>query len=156
MYVPMFDDIKTFHVNNSLTNHFPQLCHNIPYISGCGERKASLLLCLYKKDMMINDGSKTFKETPVVIMSSENVLPRITRFKLSEVKRLKNNLRIRDFHQEIVIDNHQIVHDQNDDDLQSSPSSCLTSSDSPSKRQRNTMNDSDCFKVLHYYEFFVF
>ncbi|KAI3890034.1 hypothetical protein MKX03_023312 [Papaver bracteatum] len=118
-------------------------------------------------------GSKTFREIPVVIMSSENVLPRITRcleegaeefivkpVKLSDVKRLKNNLTTRDSDQEIVIDNHQVeattlkrkfhetddqetVHDQNDDDLQSSPSSCLTSSDSPSKRQRKTMNDSD-------------
>ncbi|RZC80126.1 hypothetical protein C5167_042700 [Papaver somniferum] len=119
-------------------------------------------------------GSKTFKEIPVVIMSSENVLPRITRcleegaeefivkpVKLSDVKRLKNNLTTRDSDQEIVIDNYQveettlkrkfhetddqeIVHDQNDDDLQSSPSSCLTSTDSPSKRQRKTMmNDSD-------------
>ncbi|KAI3952179.1 hypothetical protein MKW98_005874 [Papaver atlanticum] len=118
-------------------------------------------------------GSKTFKEIPVVIMSSENVLPRITRcleegaeefivkpVKLSDVKRLKNNLTTRDSDQEIVIDNHQVeettlkrkfhetgdqetVHDQNDDDLQSSPSSCLTSSDSPSKRQRKTINDSD-------------
>ncbi|XP_026419554.1 two-component response regulator ARR5-like [Papaver somniferum] len=116
-------------------------------------------------------GSKTFKEIPVVIMSSENVLPRITRcleegveeslvkpVKSSDVKRLKNNLTTRDSDQEIVIDNleettlkikfhetddQEIVHDQNDDDLQSSPSSCVTSSDSPSKRQRKTMNDSD-------------
>ncbi|RZC88703.1 hypothetical protein C5167_031077 [Papaver somniferum] len=122
-------------------------------------------------------GSKTFKEIPVVIMSSENVLPRITRcleegaeefivkpVKLSDVKRLKNNLTTRDSDQEIVLDNqdnqvkgtttlkrqfHETDQDiavlqNDDDDLQSSPSSCLTSSDSPSKRRRKTMmNDSD-------------
>ncbi|KAI3985204.1 hypothetical protein MKX01_015138 [Papaver californicum] len=117
-------------------------------------------------------GSSTFKEIPVVIMSSENVLPRINRcleegaeefivkpVKLSDVKRLKNNLTTRDSDQEIVIDNNQIkgttlkrkfhetdqdtVLHQHDNDLQSSPSSCLTSSDSPSKRQRKTMNDID-------------
>ncbi|KAI3997637.1 hypothetical protein MKX01_011054 [Papaver californicum] len=111
-------------------------------------------------------GSSTFKEIPVVIMSSENVLPRINRcleegaeefivkpVKLSDVKRLKNSITTRDSDQEIVIDNQvkrkfhetdqDIVLHRDDDDLQSSPSSCLTSTDSPSKRQRKTMNDSD-------------
>ncbi|KAI3985202.1 hypothetical protein MKX01_015136 [Papaver californicum] len=111
-------------------------------------------------------GSSTFKEIPVVIMSSEYVLPRINRcleegaeefivkpVKLSDVKRLKNNLTTRDSDQEIVIDNQlkrkfhetdqDIVLHQDDDDLKSSPSSCLTSSDSSSKRQRKTMIDSD-------------
>ncbi|MCL7039403.1 hypothetical protein MKW94_000689 [Papaver nudicaule] len=100
-------------------------------------------------------GSSTFKEVPVVIICLEEGAEEfiVKPVKLCDVKRLKNNITTRESEEAVLaIDDDQVKgilkrefqKTQDEDDLESSPSSSLTSSlelDSPLKRQR-TVDES--------------